>query len=117
MRLAARASGSEALVGECEMLAGEVERGNDLSGAGDFCRLVPNLLLYSISLGSQRAQLPDNLYGLADMYGQQARANQGRLQALLMPFMVILIGGLVGMAIMGLFAPLVGVLRQIGGSF
>ncbi|MFB3893737.1 MAG: type II secretion system F family protein [Phycisphaerae bacterium] len=116
MRMAAGATGSEVVIGECEMLAGEVERGRDVSGARDFCRIVPNLLLYSISLGSQRGQLPDNLYGLAEMYSQQARANQGRLQALLMPLMVILIGGLVGLAILGLFSPLVAMLRHIQGG-
>lgn len=41
------------------------------------------------------------------MYSEQARSDQGRLQAALMPIMVIFVGCVLGLVIMALFAPLV----------
>lgn len=58
-------------------------------------------------LGSQRNELRDNLYGLSEMYSRQCRADQGRLQALLTPTLIILVGGVIGLVIMAMFMPMV----------
>jgi type IV pilus assembly protein PilC len=116
VRLAAGTTGSHAIVDECESVAAAVERGEGLFQAGQQCRIVPPLVFYSMQLGSQRGELQDNLYSLAEMYGQQVRASQARLQAILLPLMLISVGLLIGLIVIALFLPMMGVMQGIWGQ-
>ena len=116
LRLAADAAGSDRLALEAGIVADQVEQGRPILEAGQFCRVIPRLLLYSVQLGIQRNELQDNLHGLADMYASQARYNQGRLQAILLPVMLILIGGVVAMAVLSMFLPMIQVVSSLSGG-
>jgi type II secretory pathway component PulF len=107
LRLSADASGSEKLISESNLLAGQVEQGTNIMEAGQFCRIIPKLFLYSIQLGSQRNELEDNLHSLAQMYIEQVKCSQARLQAVLLPVMLIFVGGFIGTTVLGLFLPLI----------
>jgi len=117
LRLAGGASGSELVRRECEALAERVDSGQGLLEARDVCRFVPGLFLYSVELGSKRNELADNLYGLSQMYGDQAKVNQGRLQVALLPALLLVVGVFVGAAILGLFLPIIHLFKgmQMGG--
>jgi type II secretory pathway component PulF len=116
LRLAADAASSERLALEAGNLATQVEQGRPILEAGQFCRMIPRLFLYSVQLGIQRNELQDNLHGLADMYANQARHNQGRLQAVLLPVMLIVIGGVVATAVLAMFLPMIQVVTSLSGS-
>ncbi len=116
VRLAAGTTGSHAMADECERVAAAVERGEGLFQAGQQCRIVPPLVFYSMQLGSQRGELQENLYSLSDMYGQQVRASQARLQALLLPLMLISVGTIIGLIACGLFLPMVSMIQAVGGG-
>ncbi len=107
LRLSAAASGSEKIMADSEILAGQIEKGTNILEAGRLCRVIPRFFLYSIQLGSQRNELQDSLYSLGEMYAEQVRCSQARLQTLLLPIMLILVGGFLAMTIMGIFLPLV----------
>ncbi len=107
LRLSAGACGSEKTKLECEALARQIEQGEGIMEAGHFCRMIPRLFLYSIQLGSQRNELQDNLYSLGKMYGERTQYMQARLQAILMPTMIICLGGFVGMIVIAMFLPMV----------
>ena len=92
LRLGPDATGSETLTKEGDMIAGQIEKGAGILDAGQFCRVMPRFFLYSIQLGSQRNELQDNLRSLGDMYAQQVRSGQTRLQGLLLPVMLIFVG-------------------------
>ena len=47
------------------------------------------------------------------MYARQAQTNQGRLQALLLPVLLVFTGALVAFGIMALFAPLIRTMTMI----
>jgi type II secretory pathway component PulF len=113
LRLSAEASGSEKLIYECDMLAGQIEQGANLMEAGQFCRTIPKLFLYSMQLGSQRNELEDNLHSLSQMYVEQVRCSQARLQATLLPLMLIVVGGTIGITILSVFLPMVKVITSL----
>ncbi|KPK76101.1 MAG: hypothetical protein AMJ79_08260 [Phycisphaerae bacterium SM23_30] len=115
LRLAANAAGSEKLKREAEMIAAQLEKGANILEAGQFCRIIPRLFLYSIQLGAQRNELQDNLYGLTEMYTQQVRCHQAKLQVLLMPVMLIIVGLLMAFCIVALFLPMVKMIEALGG--
>ncbi|MHC4243379.1 MAG: hypothetical protein ACYSU4_13315, partial [Planctomycetota bacterium] len=69
----------------------------------------------SIQLGTQRNELQDNLYSLGQMYAEQARCGQARLQAVLLPIMLILVGSVIATAVLAMFLPMVQVITALGG--
>jgi len=115
LRLAAGSTASEKLVLESEILASQVEQGANILEAGQFCRVIPRLFLYSIQLGGQRNELQDNLYNLGQMYAEQARFGQARLQAVLLPIMIIVVGAIVMLCILAMFLPMIKVISALSG--
>jgi type IV pilus assembly protein PilC len=115
LRLSAGASGSEKLVAEGELVARQIEQGQNILQAGQFCSVIPRLFLYSIQLGAQRNELQDNLHSLGQMYAEQARCGQARLQALLLPLMLIFVGGFVFLAVVAIFLPMIHIITGLSG--
>ncbi len=116
LRLASGAAGSEKLIAESELLARQVEQGANIVEAGQFCRVIPRLFLYSAQLGAQRNELQDNLHSLGQMYAEQARYCQVRLQAVLLPVMLIVVGGILAAAIMATFLPMVQIVSALSSA-
>jgi type IV pilus assembly protein PilC len=106
-RLGPDATGSEILTKEGDIIAGQIEKGAGILDAGQFCRVMPRFFLYSIQLGSQRNELQDNLRSLGDMYAQQVRSAQTRLQGLLLPVMLVFVGFFIMMCILAMFLPMI----------
>ena len=115
LRLSADTTGSEKIILESEILAGGMEQGTKILEAGAFCKMIPRLFLYSVQLGTQRNELQDNLYSLGQMYSDQVRCHQSRLQALMLPVMLIILGGIVGMTVLALFLPMVKIVTSLVG--
>ncbi len=116
LRLSAGATGSEKLILESEALASQVEQGAKILEAGQFCRMIPRLFLYSVQLGTQRNELQDNLYSLGQMYAEQARCGQARLQAVLLPVMLIVVGAFILLTIVAIFAPMIQIITSLSSS-
>jgi len=116
LRLGATAAGSEKLRYESERLAQRIEQGNNLLEAGQDARVLPRLFLYSAQLGAQRNELQDNLHSLGDMYANQAKAGQSRLQAILLPVMLVVVGGFLLMAILSMFLPMIQVVTSLSAA-
>jgi len=113
LRLSADASGSEKLIYEAAFLAEQIENGTNIMQAGQFCGVIPKLFLYSVQLGSQRNELEDNLHSLAQMYIEQVRCSQARLQAALLPVMLILVGGFIGITVLSIFLPMIKIITSL----
>lgn len=116
LRLSSGATGSEKLILEGEVLAGQLEQGVNILEAGQFCRMIPRLFLYSVQLGTQRNELQDNLYSLGQMYAEQARCGQTRLQAVLLPVMIVGVGGFIAMTILAMFLPMISIITSLSSS-
>ena len=113
IRLAAHATSSERMVQEGELLANRLEQGTPVLEAGQFCRVIPRLFLYSVQLGIQRHELQDNLHSLSTMYTDQAIQGQARLQTILLPLLLVLVGGIIFIAVISVFLPIVQVVTSL----
>ena len=116
LRLSSGATGSDKLILESEALAAQIEQGANILEAGQLCRMIPRLFLYSIQLGTQRNELQDNLYSLGQMYAEQARCGQARLQAVLLPVMLIGVGCFLAITILAMFMPMIGIITSLSAS-
>lgn len=54
LRLSAEASGSEKMILESEVVAQQIEGGANIMEAGQFCKMIPRLFLYSMQLGAEK---------------------------------------------------------------
>jgi type II secretory pathway component PulF len=115
LRLSADATGSDTMVAESDIIAGQIEKGANILDAGQLCRVIPRFFLYSIQLGTQRDQLQDNLRSLSDMYTQQVRCTQARLQATLLPVMVLFVGFFIMLCILAVFLPMIKIVSGLSG--
>ena len=116
LRLSSGTTGSERLITESETIARQIEQGAGIMEAGQFCRMIPRLFFYSIQLGSQRNELQDNLYSLGQMYAEQARFGQARLQAVLLPIMLIIVGSFLFLTILSMFLPMIQIITSLSAS-
>lgn len=116
LRLGAVATGSEKLLLDSDRLAGRIEQGVNLLEAGDLSGMLPRLFLYSAQLGAQRHELQDNLHSLGEMYADQARASQTRLQAVLLPVMLVVVGGFMATIILAMFLPMIQVVTSLSAA-
>jgi type II secretory pathway component PulF len=116
LRLGAVSSGSEKLLLDSEVVAGQVERGANILEAGRGSRMLPRLFLYSIQLGAQRNELQDNLYSLGEMHADQARVGQSHLQIILLPLLLVAVGGVLAMAILAVFLPIIQVVTSLSAA-
>ena len=116
LRLSSGATGSDKLILESEALSAQIEQGANILEAGQLCRVIPRLFLYSIQLGTQRNELQDNLYSLGQMYAEQARCGQARLQAVLLPVMLIGVGCFIAMTILAMFLPMIGIITNLSAT-
>jgi type IV pilus assembly protein PilC len=116
LRLSSGATGSDKLILESEALAAQIEQGANILEAGQLCRVIPKLFLYSIQLGTQRNELQDNLYSLGQMYAEQARCGQARLQAVLLPVMLIGVGCFLAITILAMFLPMISIITSLSAS-
>jgi type IV pilus assembly protein PilC len=113
LRLGPDATGSEILTKEGNIIAEQIEKGAGILDAGQLCRVMPRFFLYSIQLGSQRNELEDNLRSLGDMYAQQVRSAQTRLQGLLLPVMIIVVGFFIMLCILAMFLPMIKIISTL----
>lgn len=116
LRLGAVAAGSDKLVQDSEHVAQRVEQGANVLEAGQGASMIPRFFVYSMQLGAQRNELQDNLHSLGDMYADQARAGQSRLQAVLLPLMIVFVGGFLAMAILAMFLPMIQVITSLSAA-
>ena len=107
VELSGQSSSSESLKRDCTVVAGQLREGFNILEAGMNCSVIPRLFLYSIQLGSQRNELKSNLNGLGEMYASKTYSLQSQLQAVLLPTMIIGVGGIIATIIAALFLPMV----------
>lgn len=113
VELSGQSSSSELLKQDCSLLAAQLKRGLSFLEAGMDCTTIPRLFLYSVQLGSQRNELKENLNSLGQMYAAKTFSLQAQMQALLMPLLIILVGGIVGTVVLAMFLPMVKIIQVL----
>jgi type IV pilus assembly protein PilC len=118
MRTAADAVGSPRLAREVEQLVARLEGGQPLDDGGRW-RLIPATVLAAMELSARQGGpgvLAEVLGTLAQMYQQQARAKVALIPAVLTPLMLALLSGIIGFVIVGMFAPLISLIKSVSGG-
>lgn len=116
MRLSAAATGSELLSRDAERLADEVEQGESIFTANQSAEVIPPLFGYCVQVATGREALPEAMGKLARAYENRAFHAQEMLRVLLLPFAILVVGGVLAIGIISVFLPLVSLVNCVSGG-
>jgi len=116
VRLGAGATGSVLLSRDAEYLAGEVEAGQSVFVANQSARLIPALFGFAVQVASSREALPQAIAQLAGSYENRAAHSHNLLRSFLFPLTVVVLGGLIGFVVIGMFLPLVTLINSVSSA-
>ncbi len=109
MRLVGGAAGNEAVARSLRKVVRNIQEGDAISKTLKATNLFPDLLIQMATMGEEAGSLPDMLERVADYYDEEVDAAVSAITALLEPAMMVIIGGVVGMFVMGVLLPILGV--------
>jgi type IV pilus assembly protein PilC len=116
--LAGDAIGSPTLRRDGQELIQALERGERIDSRLGATLLLPATVPAAIGFASNLPghDLAATLETLSEMYQQQAEVRAGMIPALLTPLLVILVAIVIGFVILGLFFPLISLIRHMSGG-
>ena len=111
--LAADAAASPMVRQDAEGIARRIESGSTVLDACRPALVVPPILGYVLQVCAQRGDAGDALVQLSSSYEARAKQARALMQVWLMPVGILLVGGLVGLCIVSMFMPMVGLLEVV----
>lgn len=109
LRQVAGAAGNEVVARRVNKVGRSVQGGEKLSDMLKKADIFPDLLIQMTAIGEEAGSLPDMLERVADYYDEEVESTIASMTALLEPGMMIIIGGLVGVFVMGVLLPIMGI--------
>jgi len=109
LRQVAGASGNEVVAQRIKGVGRSIQGGEKLSETLKKADIFPDLLIQMTAIGEEAGSLPDMLERVADYYDEEVEASIAAMTALLEPGMMVIIGGLVGVFVMGVLLPILGI--------
>lgn len=115
-RLAADGAGNR-LVGQAfKAVAGDVELGHSLSESVDRCSAMPPSMAWRVGVAESTGALPEALTRMSRMYMAQVDSLVTATAGFIEPLLIIIIGSGIGMLILSMFLPLVGIVQSLSGG-
>lgn len=109
LRQVAGASGNEVVAQRVRKVGRSIQGGEKLSDTLKKAGIFPDLLIQMTAIGEEAGSLPDMLERVADYYDEEVESSIASMTALLEPGMMIIIGGMVGVFVMGVLLPILGI--------
>ncbi|MCW5821958.1 MAG: type II secretion system F family protein [Cyanobacteria bacterium TGS_CYA1] len=91
----------------------EVRQGGTISKPMTRDKLFPPMVTQMVAVGEETGKLDDMLTKIADFYDMEVENSVESLTSVLEPIMVVLIGGVVGSVVVGMYLPIFTVINQL----
>lgn len=92
----------------------EVTQGGTISDPLSRSPIFPAMVVSMISIGEETGELDAMLTKIADFYDMEVETAVAALTSLLEPMMIVVLGGMVGAVIVGMYLPLFKIFEKIG---
>ena len=102
----ARALGNRVLEKSVTLARQEVEQGNQLNTALTGKPYMPLILIRMIAAGEKSGRVEDMLNSVADAYDEEVETLLSTLTALMEPFLMVFLGGIIGTVVIAMFLPI-----------
>jgi len=114
LTLLSRSAGNEWLAERLIHLRDAVERGDSLSRAATTSGIFPSLVLQMMLVGEETGELTQLLEEIGGFYQREVDHRLKTLTAMLEPFLIILVGGMVLILALGVFLPMWNMIAKVG---
>jgi type IV pilus assembly protein PilC len=116
LSLVADSSGNEVMAQAIRRLARQVQEGEKLSETLARSGMFPDLAVQMVAVGEEAGKLPEMLERMARYYESEMDAQVSSLTALVEPCMMVLVGLMVGVFVMGILLPILGMSSAYQGQ-
>lgn len=116
VQFSGEATGSPAVSADSRRIRDALTRGQPVPQALQAGRIIPRFLGQTIQIALDRNQLQECLEELSHLYDHRAQQGLSTLRAILLPLMIVFLGGTIGMYVIAMFLPLVKLISSVSGG-
>ena len=106
MDIVAKTAGNLVIETAIQEVRQKVSEGKDVAGPLMQTRVFPPMVVQMIGVGEQTGAMDQMLQKIADFYEDEVDAAVGALTSLLEPFMIVVLGGIVGTILIAMYMPI-----------
>ena len=114
LSLVGGASGNVVVDRAAEKISKEISEGERLSVAMKKSSLFPELVIQMVSVGEESGTVPDMLDRTSEYFEQEMEGSIESIMSLMEPVMMIIVGIIVGVFVMGILLPILGIAGKFG---
>lgn len=109
LSLVAGSAGNLVVARSITVVASKIQEGDKISDTLDEVGIFPDLMVQMAAIGEEAGSLPEMFERVADYYEAEIDATIAAMTAVLEPGMMVMVGGVVGMFVMGVLLPILGI--------
>ena len=106
-------SGNELVARAVMKVHDAVKEGEGISKPLGAAKVFPQMVISMIEVGEETGRMPDMLEKVANTYDEEVDNAVDALTSLLEPIMIVVLAGIVGTIVIGLFAPLATIIQKL----
>jgi type IV pilus assembly protein PilC len=106
-------SGNVVIANAIESARTAVKEGGQISPALERTNVFPTMAIQMISIGEETGEIDKMLMKVADFYENEVEESVKALTSLMEPLMIVVLGGMVGSIIVGMYLPIFSIMEKI----
>ena len=106
-------SGNELVASAVMKVHDAVKEGEGISKPLGAAKVFPQMVISMIEVGEETGRMPDMLEKVANTYDEEVDNAVDALTSLIEPIMIVVLAGIVGTIVIGLFAPLATIIQKL----
>lgn len=114
MTIVSKATGSLQAERVLEQARGSLRSGRNLAGPMEASGMFPPIVISLVSIGEETGALDTMLDKVADFYGAEVDDTIGRLQTIMDPILIVILGVIIGTLAIALLLPMFEIVTKVG---
>lgn len=114
IRIVASAVGNEVYRQRILLLRQDIKAGKKMAESLEDDPMFPELLVAMLRVGEETAQISNTVIKIADFYDEEVDIAIGSIQKLIEPFILVMMGAVIGFIAIGVMQPMMGLAGAIG---
>ncbi len=109
-----KTAGNLAIEEALQQVRAQIADGSSMSAAFAQARLFPPLVLRMVNIGESTGDLDTAMRNVSYFYDRDVREAIGKLQAMIEPIMILVLGGIMAWLILSVLGPIYDIISQVG---
>jgi len=109
-----KTAGNLAIEEALQQVRAQIADGSSMSAAFAQARLFPPLVLRMVNIGESTGDLDTAMRNVSYFYDRDVREAIGKLQAMIEPIMILILGGIMAWLILSVLGPIYDIISQVG---